>query len=597
MLPFDDSRRLTGANLFFAGTGAVLEVVGVPIDEALLGGWRERVGRARAQLGWSEAESVARVHQGGASLAITAPFDLLFLATEINEWGLCATLEERAPSRWSALAGAMHAAALADADDPDTVLPPVLEEFAAQARFARLAERESRPRQRALVAAAAARALPHQLDESELTLGAGSGGRSFPLEALPEPSAVPWDQLHDIPTALVTGSNGKTTTVRLLAACARAHGWRTGLNCTDGVYLDGEMLVSGDYSGPAGTRRVLREPRAEAAILETARGGILRRGIAVSHAHVAIVTNVSTDHFGEYGIHDLAALADVKLTVAAAVMRDGLLVLNADDALLRAKSQQLVGRFGACPPLAWFALDADLPALRRYREQGAPGCGARGGRLVLDYDGASHDLGSIAAMPLAIGGIASYNVANLAAAALAAAALGIPPATIAATCARFGAELNDNPGRMMRFELGGVQVLMDYAHNADGLRGFLTVATQLRGRAGRLAVLLGHAGNRLDADIEEVARVVAGFHPELVVVKEIATHLRGRAPGEIPRLIRATLLGAGTPEAAINMHHSELEAARCALDWARPGDVIGLLVHSPAGRAAVLQLLEARSGR
>lgn len=597
MLPYDDSRRLTGANLFFASTGAVLEVVGVAIDEPLLAGWHERVRRARTRLAWSEADPVARLHAGGASLALAAPCDLLFLATEINEWALCATLEKRDPALWSGLAEAMLTAALSDAANPDEVVPPVLEETAAMARFALLAAREARPAQRSLLAAAAKRSLPHLLDETGLTIGAGAGGRTFSLDSLPSLEAFPWAELHDIPTAVVTGSNGKTTTVRLIAACAHAHGWRAGYNCTDGVFIDGEALAIGDYSGPAGTRQVLREQRTEAAILETARGGILRRGIAVSDAHVALVTNVSSDHFGEYGIHDLDGLADAKLAVAAVVRRDGLLVLNADDALLRAKSRGLTRRFGVSPRLGWFALDADSPALREYRAAGAPTCGVRAGRLVVDQEGTAHDLGPVAAMPLAIGGIAAYNVANLAAAALVALALGIPAATIAGVCARFGAELTDNPGRMLRFDMGGVQVLMDYAHNPDGLRGFLAVAAQLRGAHGRLVVLLGHAGNRRDADIEEVARVVAGFRPELVVVKEIATHLRGRAPGEIPRLIHAALLDAGQVESAITMRDSELEAARCALDWARPGDVVGLLVHAPAGRATVLELLKTRSHR
>jgi UDP-N-acetylmuramyl tripeptide synthase len=341
----------------------------------------------------------------------------------------------------------------------------------------------------------------------------------------------------------------------------------------------------------------MRDARTEAAILETARGGILRRGIAVSRADVAIVTNISTDHFGEYGIDDLSGLADAKLTVAALLGSKGLLVLNADDALLRAKAPELAQRFGAghAPRVGWFALDADSPALHTYREQGAATAGVRAGRLVAEVHGAHHDLGAIAALPLSIGGTAAYNIANLAAASLAALALGIPPATISGVFARFGANLTDNPGRMMRFDLGGVQVLMDYAHNPDGLRGFLGVAQQLRGPGGRLAVLLGHAGNRRDADIEQVSQVVASFHPELVVVKEIATHRRGREPGEIPRLIRAALLRADVPAQAIELRDSEPEAAACALDWARPGDVVGLLVHAPAGRAEVLAMLEART--
>ena len=594
-LPFDDSRRLTGANLFFAHTGAVLEVVGVPIDDALLDGWRERIWRARTHLAWTESELIARKHAGGVSLALAAPCDLLFLATEINEWALCATLQQRDPRHWAELAAAMLAAALGDAADPAIVVPPALEEGAAMARFTLLAAREARPALRALLAASDLRSLPHLLDDDELTLGAGTGGHTYPLDALPSPEAVPWISLHGIPTTVVTGSNGKTTTVRLLAACARAHGWRAGYNCTDGVFVGDETLASGDYSGPAGTRKVMRDPRTEAAILETARGGILRRGIAVSQADVAVVTNVSTDHFGEYGIDDLAGLADAKLSVAALLTPGSLLVLNADDELLRAKALELPQRLGASPRLGWFALDAEAATLRAYRERGAPTAGVRNGRLVADIGGAPYDLGPIAAMPLAIGGTASYNIANLAAAALAALALGIPAGTVATVCARFGAELKDNPGRMMRFDLGGVQVLMDYAHNPDGLRGFLCVAAQLRGPGARLAVLLGHAGNRRDADIEQVSQVVAESLPELVVVKEIATHLRGRAPGEIPRLIHAALLRAGLPAQAIAMRDTEIDAALCALDWARPGDVVGLLVHAPAGRAAVLALLEARA--
>jgi cyanophycin synthetase len=594
VLPFADSRRLTGSNLFFASTGAVLEVAGVAIDADLLDAWSKRVARARRKLAWDMPGVVARVHASGASLAIAAPCDLLFLATEVNEWAWCASVWERDPTGWVGLEAAWLTAALDDAVGSTTVLPPVLEEAAAMGRFTRLAESEIRPVLRQLLAARATHALPYLLDDSDLTLGAGTGGRTYPLAALPEVSKVPWDQLHDIPTAVVTGSNGKTTTVRLLAACARAHGWRTAYNCTDGVFLDHESLASGDYSGPQGTRRVLREPRCEAAILETARGGILRRGIAVSQAHTAVVTNVSSDHFGEYGIHDLDGLADVKLSVGAVVKPGGLLVLNADDAHLRVKALQLNQRFGALPLLGWFAQDADSEALRTHRAQGGSTCGVRDGRLTLACGHDEHDLGSVASMPLTIGGFARYNLANLAAAALAARALGISPTTIAAVYARFGANVEDNPGRMMRYHIGGVNILLDYAHNPEGLRSFLAVAEQLRAGSARLGLLLGHAGNRQDSDIEDLARAAAQFAPDLVVVKEIPTMLRGRAPGEIPRIIRAALLRAGIPESSLLMGESEIEAAESALNWARPGDVLGLLVHGADARAALLELLKER---
>ena len=229
----------------------MLETAGVVPDAALLHDWRARTERACAQLSWPTPTSVARMHASGTSLAIVAPCDLLFLATEVNEWAWCAALRQRDPARWRDLEPALLAAALTAATEPDTVIAPVLDEAAAMNRFHQLLEREINPALRLLLAAAAARRLPHLLDDSELTLGAGCGGRSYPLTALPASADVPWPELRDIPTAVVTGSNGKTTTVRLLAACARAHGWRAAYNCTDGVFIDREALASGDYSGPA----------------------------------------------------------------------------------------------------------------------------------------------------------------------------------------------------------------------------------------------------------------------------------------------------------------------------------------------------------
>jgi len=536
---------------------------------------------------------VARTHAGGASLALAAPVDALFTATEVNEWALCATLFAQDAGRWAGLEAALVAAALEDAAVPDLEFEPVLAEAPALRRFARLAAREARPELRALLAQAAVRGLPHALDDELLTLGSGSGGCDFALTALPEVQAVQWEELHDIPTAVVTGSNGKTTSVRLLAACAAARGWLPAYCCTDGVFLGAETLESGDYSGPAGARRVLRERRAGCAIVEAARGGILRRGIAVSLAQVALVTNVSADHFGEYGIDDLGALADVKLAVAGVLRPGGVLVLSADDAQLVAKAAKLAQRFGDAPSLGWFSLDADTAARRAQASGAHASCGVRDGRLMLRRGGAEYDLGAIAAMPLSVEGSATYNVANLAGAAIAAAALGVPAADITAVFAAFGANVNDNFGRMMRFERDGVRILVDYAHNPEGLRGLLRVAEYLRGGGGRLGLLLGHAGNRQDAEIEALALAAAEFHPSLIVIKENEAHLRGRAPGEIPRVIHAALRSAGLPESSLPMRTSELEAVRCALEWARPGDVLALPVHSAAARGAVLALLAA----
>ncbi len=545
----------------------------------MLAAWRERVLRARDELHWPAGTVTAVAHANGASLSLAAPPDQLFAATEVNEWALAASIAEREPGAAPALVALLAAE---KAEEPD---PPVLEAAGALLRLRRRAAREANPRLRALVDAAGSRGLPHLLDDEALTLGAGAGGQTWPLAELPDVDSVDWPRLHAIPTALVTGTNGKTTVVRLLAACAQASGLTTGYCCTDGVFVAGRALGTGDYSGPAGARRVLRDTQAQAAVLETARGGILRRGLAVARADVAVITSIAADHFGEYGIHDLEALAEVKLAVARSLDDRGLLVVNADDALL-------ARRAAACrKPVGWFARDADLPALAEHRRGGGATAGVRDGRLVLCRGGAEHDLGGIAAMPLAAGGHSHFNVANLAAAALGAAGLGIEPATIAAVFARFGARPEDNAGRLMRYELGGLNLIVDFAHNPAALSGLVDFAQHLRG-AGRLALLLGQAGDREDADIDRLAAVAVAARPDYVVVKELGSYLRGRGTGEVPALLRRALAEAGLAAGAVGEATDEDGAVRIALAWARAGDVLVLPLHSRDGRAHALALFE-----
>ena len=574
--PFEDSRRLTGSNLYFDAAGAALETApGLAFDDATLQRWRENIARARIALGWPNGETVVRSHASGASLAFAAPADQLYTATEVNEWALHAALGQRAGSE--------------PVDEGDVNPRPHVAHFddsEALRLLRELAQAEAKPALMALVAEARRRGLPVHMDDDALSIGEGEASQTWSLDALPGPDSVPWERLHAIPKAVVTGSNGKTTTVRLLAALLRAHGLRSAYSSTDGLVVDGERIDAGDYSGPVGARTVLRHPRTQAAVLETARGGLLRRGLVAGGARVAVVTNVSPDHFGEYGIHTLDDLAAVKLVVARALAPDGLLVLNADDdMLLRHASSTGVARIG------WFALDLDTALAR-----GAVACGGRDGRLVLSLEGVVHDLGDIPGMPLAVGGSAGYNISNIAGAALAATALGIQPATIARVLATFGSAHGDNPGRLQRFRLGSggdtVQVLLDYAHNPDGLRGLLKVAADLRD-GGRLALLLGQAGNREDRDIIALARVAASARPDRVWLKDIGgEYLRGREPGAIAAILSGELQASGMPPDALPVCLDEALASREAIEWARAGDFLVLPIHEPAPRDEVVALLE-----
>ncbi|HSM12008.1 MAG TPA: cyanophycin synthetase, partial [Lysobacter sp.] len=202
------------------------------------------------------------------------------------------------------------------------------------------------------------------------------------------------------------------------------------------------------------------------------------------------------------------------------------------------------------------------------------------------------DLGAVSQMPITLGGNARYNVANAAAAALAAAGMGIGAAAIAAVLARFGAQPGDNPGRLQRWRFGDMQVVLDYAHNPDGLRALLQVATADLGD-GRLGLVLGQAGNREERDVRSLAAVAAGFVPQRVWLKDIGgDYMRGRAAGEIAAILHDELLRQGLPTASLVMCLEETRAAREALAWARAGDVLVLPIHEPLARDEVVALLD-----
>ncbi|HTD29565.1 MAG TPA: Mur ligase family protein, partial [Xanthomonadaceae bacterium] len=552
--PFADSRRLLGANPYFGGVGAALETQGIAIEAPMLDAWRARVASARREVGWPDGPLFAQSHPGGATLAFAAPLDQLFTATDVNEWALLASAAEVG----------------ADADFVPFHAPGYLaiwDEALAMASLHALAASEASPGLIAIEQAAREHRLALLIDDTRITLGEGGGSRSWPMDPLPDVARIRWSTLHDVPLALVTGTNGKTTTVRLLAAMTRAHGWSTGHSCTDGLFVDGRQIASGDYSGPAGAREVLRQPDVQAAILETARGGILRRGLAVQRAQAAVITNISADHYGAYGVYGLDDLARVKLTVARVLDRSGLLVLNADDKTLRACAEDLFCAIG------WFAIDNELDLLESHRASGGATCGVREGHVLLTVGGAIQDLGVVDEMPLSVGGHARYNISNILSASLAATALGVAATTIADVLTRFGAAHADNPGRLQHWSLSGVDVWLDYAHNPDGLRALLNV-TGVAHCEGRFGLLLGQAGDRSDDDIRALASIAAAFRPSRVVLKDIAAYMRGRIAGEVAAILRAALVQAGVNADTLEYSDDEERGARALLAWAQPGDTL-----------------------
>jgi cyanophycin synthetase len=582
---FDDSRRLTGPSRWFAGAAVTLTPRGpLAADAGAHQRWAAAVAEVAAALGWPAPQPLAVVRNSETLLSFAAPAGLLFTATELNEWAW------ETACRGAALHGFDLAQPWALQTDAKQRLAAATEHVHSRAVT------EFNPALAALCQAASAHGLPCLVDDDTVSIGAGSGGLVWPLQpALPEPADLPWMRLHGIPTALVTGSNGKTTTVRLLATMAARAGFSAGSCSTEGITIAGERVAAGDYAGPAGARRVLRDRRVQFAVLETARGGLLRRGLAVQQAEVAVVTNLSADHFGEYGVDSVDDLAEVKLTVARALLGSavpGTLVLNADDPVLMAAAARLP--HAAMARQALFALDFEHPALVALRARGGSTCGVAAGRLRLNLAETRHDLGAVQSLPLAWGGAAMHNIANAAAAALAAAALGLAPAVIAATLQHFGADPRDNAGRLERWMHRGATVLIDYAHNPDGLAQLLRVARAQQSRPGsRLGLLLGQAGNRDDKAIADLAHTAAGFAPDLILVKELPAMQRGRAPGEVTGLLRAALLSAGLAPERIAPQADEQAAALALLAWAAAGDVVVLALHTAAVREQIVALLAA----
>jgi UDP-N-acetylmuramyl tripeptide synthase len=359
-----------------------------------------------------------------------------------------------------------------------------------------------------------------------------------------------------------------------------------GTTTTDGVALQGRFLEESDFSGPSGARMLLRQREVETAVLETARGGLLRRGLAVEHALASVVTNIAADHLGEFGVQSLAELAETKLLVARAVGAGGRVVLNADDPVLAQAGPRVAAE------LAWFTLDRANPLVRAHVEGGGTAAVFDGSSLVLIERGRRTILGSAESMPIALGGAARYNVANALAAAAAAGALGIDHNAVRRALDRFGRSPADNPGRANVIELGGAHLFLDYVHNPHGMAALATALERFPAR--RRLVLLGQAGDRDDTAIRELARGALALRPDRVVLKEMDAYRRGRAPDEVSGLMTAALIDAGYPRESITAAPTELDAVRAALAWAEPGDLLVLGIHQD--RRGVMTYLDTLRG-
>jgi cyanophycin synthetase len=387
-----------------------------------------------------------------------------------------------------------------------------------------------------------------------------------------------------MPIIGVTGTNGKTTTTRLIAHILRQTGRRVGWSSTTGVYIEGEQVLEGDYSGPAGARRVLEEPGVDAAVLETARGGILLRGLAYESNDVGVLINVSGDHLGLQGVLTVEGLARVKAVVVRVTRAGGAAVLNADDPLVRGVAA------GLRAEIVWISRDADNPTVLAHVQDGGRALVLRDGRFVALRGERETPIAAVADIPIAWGGLAEHMVENALCATAACLALGLAPAEVAQGLATFGADPADNPGRLHVYDVDGATVILDYAHNEVGLEHLLRLAAGFRGDGGRMVAIIGTAGDRTDEALRSLGRIAASG-ADRVIVKETRRYLRGRAsPQEMTDLFVAGIEAAGGTDHTVAP--DELAAFDQALEGTRPGDVVAMMCieEGPALRERARQL-------
>jgi cyanophycin synthetase len=367
-----------------------------------------------------------------------------------------------------------------------------------------------------------------------------------------------------IPVVAVTGVNGKTTTTRLIAHIVRQTGRKVGMTCTEGVYLDDRRLETGDCSGPQSAQKLLMNPSVDAVVLETARGGILRAGLAFDRCDVAVITNIGEgDHLGLNDIETLDKLARVKRVPVEAVKPNGYGVLNAADPLVAEMAKACKGS------LIFFAIDPQNEVLAKHRAAGGRAVTLRDGAIVFAEGATEVPLMPIAEVPLTHGGKIGFQVENALSAAAAAWGLGLPTEAIRAGLETFGADLEYVPGRFNLLEVKGAAVVVDYGHNPSSLIAMLD-ALSVFPHQHRIAVYTA-AGDRRDCDMVRQGELLAGSFDRVILYED--HYVRGRNPGEIMRRFREGLLR-GRRVKHVEEIFGAVKAIETSLAMLQPGDLL-----------------------
>jgi len=551
----DEVRRLTGPNLLSQYPGAIADVLFTGVDaETVIACWQRHLQACLAAIGWDE-QSYYRLYKGGASMSVSAPMDLLYSACEVLElaWDCCVQ---------------------------ECNTNEVKDKLARIALIKDAIEEERNPSLIALLNAAKQHNVLCLADDDEVSLGTGPSSQTWSIDQLPAVEQLNWRQYRQIPLALVTGTNGKSTSVRLAAEIAKAAGMQAGVTSTDFIKVGDTIIDKGDYSGPGGARMLLRDKRTEIAFLEVARGGLLRRGLPVNQAQASLVTNAASDHLGQYGINTVDEIAHVKLMVAKAIKTAGsLLVLNADDERLVKFMPEFFPE-SEIAPVCWFSLSANNSQIKQHIEQSLPCVYVEDGCIIYSSE-SKQAVAKIDQIHITVNGTAIHNVQNALGVVGLCKTMGISMKAIKAGLTSFGRNPADNPGRGNIYDVNGATAIVDFAHNAHSMQAVIKMARNMAKtmpEQGRISVMFSHGGDRSDKEITDVADAVHSIQPTTYILSELEKYLRGREPGEVSDLVEAHLLAKGVSKQSLIKAQDPLDGAKKAVADERSGDLLLLFV-------------------
>lgn len=508
-------RVLAGTNMFFSGVGAIAEYfTRDPRKLEFAQAYEAELRKVLDALGWDDVVLYKRIYSRGFIFAMPTEFDLTFAGCKIFS-----IVFDRVAAQFNQEPEPDYAE---DIDYLDYVI--------SRERYIALRE---------IYDEAKSRSLNLYVDAETLCIGSGKGAYITSIDDL-DFDKVPWDNIYEIPSVMVTGTNGKTTTVRLTSFISKHAGKVVGYCSTDWVMIDGEVVSEGDLSGPNGNRTVMQNPKVDVAVLEVARGGIVKRGLATSNVGGAVVMNVSEDHLGVNGIDSVADLALAKFTVQQAVRPGGHNVVNLDDELSHSFIDDLPRS------KAFFSQHLAEPELLSHlKDPEDYACFVQDGAFYVYRHGEKQHIAAIDDVDLTYKGLAKHNIENVLAAICLSLELGRSYAEITAGLLAFKNDEN-NQGRFNLFDVKGSKILVDYGHNLASVDNMLKFARSIAKSSTKITVLLGFSGDRKFM-IESISSSVMKHQIDYVILKMFTSHLRGAVVGELAELLRASLLKKGFP--------------------------------------------------